>query len=288
MSTSKGYTTPRKDLDVLSKYRELLTASLGADSVYIRTKETYEALAASGDLKDADKAKVLAETLSSMNGSLANSCMQTALQWASAEKDIEFKKLETSKQLELLDADIALKKSQKNKTDYESVATQAETLRVMGKPNVTEGRVTGLVDEGKIFGDMSLTTAQAGKVNAETTLAGSKLNESYAIIHKTVADTIVNYGYWRYSLDEKGIVASPDDTPSRGTVEGVKPLSDLQRIIAREQAKGYTYNAWANGVTASAGMVGTGMAGGVDMAGPLGEFTAGLTSLRGVELPTDL
>ena len=37
-------------------------------------------------------------------------------------------------------------------------------------------------------------------------------------------------------------------------------LSDVQKAIAEEQAKGYTYNAWANALTGSASMLGTAIA----------------------------
>jgi hypothetical protein len=250
------YTTPTKDLDVISKYKALLAESLGSDSVYIRTKETYETLAASGDLKDADKAKILAETLSSMNGSLANSCMQAALSWASTEKDLEFKKVELAKQLAIMDADKALKDAQIEKLKYDSIAVQAQTLRTMGAPTVIDGKVTSLLAEGTMHQDILVGVAQVTKIGKENTLLDSRLDESFAAIHKLVADTVVNFGSWSYTLAKTGV------TGAGRTVTGtpIQPLSDIQLILAKEQAKGYTYNAWSNAVTASAGMVGTALA----------------------------
>jgi hypothetical protein len=276
------YTTPIKDLDVISKYKALLAESLGSDSVYIRTKETYEALATSGDLKDADKAKILAETLSSMNGSLANACMQAALTWTTTEKEFEFKKLELAKQLAILDADKDLKDAQLEKLKYDSIATQAQTLRTMGDPTVVLGKVTNLTNEGTMYQDILIGQETVVKLTKENSLLDSKLNESYAAIHKLVADSVINYGSWSYTLNSGGVSAATRTKP-------VVPLSDIQLVIAQEQAKGYTYNAWSNAVTASAGMVGTAMASSVsqeDLAPVVLEFRNILdTLITNVELP---
>jgi hypothetical protein len=251
--TETVYATPTKDLDVISKYKILLAESLGSDSVYIRTKETYEALSTSGDLKDADKAKILAETLSSMNGSLANACMQAALSWVTTEKELEFKKLELAKQLAILDEDKKLKEAQVEKLKYDSIATQAQTLRTMGEPTVIAGVVTALTDEGTLYQDILVGQSQIEKIGKENNLLDSRLDESYATIHKVVADSVVNFGTWSYTLAKEGVSAATQVKP-------ITPLSDIQLILAKEQAKGYTYNAWSNAVTASAGMVGTALA----------------------------
>jgi hypothetical protein len=247
------YTTPTKDLDVISKYKSLLAESLGSDSVYIRTKETYEALATSGDLKDADKAKILAETLSSMNGSLANACMQSALSWSTTEKELEFRKLQLAKELATMDADRELKEAQIEKLKYDSIATQAQTLRTMGDPTVIAGEVTGLSNEGTLYQDILIGQEQVLKLVKEGTLLDSRLEESYATIHKVVADSVVNFGTWSYTLAKEGVSSATQVKP-------ITPLSDVQLVLAQEQAKGYTYNAWSNAVTASAGMVGTALA----------------------------
>jgi hypothetical protein len=232
------YTTPTKDLDVISKYKSLLAESLGSDSVYIRTKETYEALATSGDLKDADKAKILAETLSSMNGSLANACMQSALSWSTTEKELEFRKLQLAKELATMDADRELKEAQIEKLKYDSIATQAQTLRTMGNPTVIAGEVTGLSNEGTLYQDILIGQEQVLKLVKEGTLLDSRLEESYATIHKVVADSVVNFGTWSYTLAKEGVSSATQVKP-------ITPLSDVQLVLAQEQAKGYTYNAWS-------------------------------------------
>ena len=84
------------DLDVVSKQRELVEEALGADGVYIRMKHTLIDLLEAGEIKGTDRAKVVAETISAMSGQITSSAMGTALQWASQEKQLAFRKAKTT------------------------------------------------------------------------------------------------------------------------------------------------------------------------------------------------
>ena len=178
------------------------------------------------------------------------------MQWATNEKNFALEKLKLGKELDILDADKDIKDAQADKLYWDSIAVQAETIRMMGTPNIVNNRVATLQDAGKYWQDIQLSEQQESNLVKEASILDSKLKESYAAIHKTVADTVVNFGAWSYSLSESGITSKPSRVPQHDVV----PLSDLQRIIAAEQAKGYSYNAWANAVTSSAGMLGTRMA----------------------------
>lgn len=242
------------DLDVIAKYEALVSTSLGGESVYARLKDTVEKLVKDGDLSDAEKGKIVAEVLGGLSNSISSSSMQTALQWATNEKDIELKKLELAKQLDILDAEGKLRDAQVAKSKWEGIAIQANTERSYGKPSVVEGVVVGLAPKGKMLAETDLLAQQVLNSKEEINLLRSRLNESYAAVHKTVADTVVNYGPWTYAIGANGVTSSsPGTTP-------VVPLSDVQRTIAKEQARGYAWNAWANAATASAGMLGTAIA----------------------------
>lgn len=242
------------DLDVIAKYEALVSSSLGGESVYARLKDTVEKLVKDGDLSDAEKGKIVAEVLGGLSNSISSSSMQTALQWATNEKDIELKKLELAKQLDILDAEGKLRDAQVAKSKWEGIAIQANTERSYGKPSVVEGVVVGLAPKGKMLAETDLLAQQVLNSKEEINLLRSRLNESYAAVHKTVADTVVNYGPWTYAIGANGVTSSsPGTTP-------VVPLSDVQRTIAKEQARGYAWNAWANAATASAGMLGTAIA----------------------------
>lgn len=246
------------DLDVISRYEALVKTSLGSESVYARLKDTVERLVKDGDLSDTEKGKIVSDVLGGLSSSISSSSMQTALQWAANEKDIELKKLELAKQLDILDQQKDLVKAQASKAVNDNIAVQAEVWRMYGKPNTVDGVLISLDNDCKLYWDIKSAEETSANLTKEGSLLDSRLNESYAAIHKTVADTVVNYGPWTYNLTATGI----QDIPVRGSVNGgggtgFEVLSDVQRVIAKEQAKGYAYNAWSNAVTASAGMIGT-------------------------------
>ena len=59
-------------LDVIEKQRKLVEEALGPDSIYIRMKETLLDLLNAGDIKGAEKAKAIAETITQMSASILN------------------------------------------------------------------------------------------------------------------------------------------------------------------------------------------------------------------------
>ena len=243
-------------LDVIDKFNCLMKESVATDSIYIRTKETILQYLKESNISGNDKAQAITSVLASMSGAITSAAMQTALQWATNEKNFALEKLKLGKELDILDADKAIKDAQADKLYWDSIATQTETIRMMGTPLIVNNRVQSLAPEGKYWQDIQVGAKQEINLTKEAVILDSKLKESFAAIHKTVADTVVNFGAWSYSLSEGGITTKPSRVPQHDVV----PLSDLQRIIAAEQAKGYSYNAWANAVTSSAGMLGTRMA----------------------------
>lgn len=268
-------------LDVLEKFECLMKESVSSESVYIRTKETINQFFKESSLNSADKTNALTTVLGSMSTSITAAAMQAAIQWASAERDLALRKLQLAKELDAIDADTIIKEAQAEKLYYDSIAVQAETIRMMGTPTVVNKKVLSLAPEGKFWQDIKVGEQQESNMVKESLILDSKLNESFAAIHKTVADTVVNFGAWQYDLSSGGINTRPTKTPN-----AVVPLSDIQRVIAIEQAKGYSYNAWANGVTSSAGMLGTMMAS--DLAPDptiINTFKDILLSLKNVNLP---
>lgn len=242
------------DLDVLSKYEGLVKSSLGSNSVYIRAKETIQELASDGDLKDSEKAKIISEVVASLSGSLANSSMSTALQWAAKEKDVALEKLKLEKTLDILDLDKELKQAQADKIGYESINVQAQTDRMYGTPVVVNGALTSLADEGKVWEEIELLKLEQVNKGKEGTLLDTQVKQSHANIHKVVADTYVNYGAWGYTLSESGLTGVTDNAGTHLS------LSEIQAEIAKQQANGYAYNAWANAATSTSSMLGTALA----------------------------
>jgi hypothetical protein len=273
------------ELDVTAKFDCLMQHSVSGESIYIRTKETLDAIFKEYSINSADKGQIIANVLGGMSSSITSAAMSTALQWASQEREIELTKLKLAKELDLLDEDILTRKAQVKNLGWEGTATQAQTIRMYGVPTLLNDVVVSLSADGKVYSDTRLVEQQRSNLIKELDMIDSRIKESEAGIHRTVADTLVNHGAWTYTIGPNGIATAPVRTSPNGVV----PLSDIQRVIAGEQAKGYSYNAWANSVTASAGMLGTAIAsdGAIDDISDLVTlFRTSLTKLQSVNAPT--
>ena len=243
------------ELEVLEKYHSLVTQSLAGESVYIRAKETIQELFTDGLITSADKAAVLSSVIGGLVNSIATASMAAAVDWARSEKEIDLRKLELAIQLDILEQDKLLKEAQVDQVYNAIRLAKVESKRVYGAGTFVGEDLTSLEADGKIYSEIQLTDAQKLKIDAETDLTEQKMNESYAAVHKIVADTYVNFGNYEYSgVSATGITTV---TANHGVYE---TLSEVQKDIAVEQAKGYTYNAWANALTGSASMLGTAIA----------------------------
>ena len=244
------------DFDVINKYEQLTAQALSGDSAYIRAKETINELVSSGSLDEAQKAEVISNVIATISAGITTAGMQTALQWASAEKDFALRKLQLEKELDVIDQDALLKTAQVTSVNNEIQLTKVESRRMFGIPVFDgNGDIASLDNSGKVYTEILLTEAQQTKIVSEELLTGQKIVESQAAVHKIVADTYVNYGNYTYTAPTETGVGTV--TKNHGAF---KTLSDTQQEIAIEQAKGYVYNAWANALTGSASMLGTAIA----------------------------
>jgi hypothetical protein len=184
--------------------------------------------------------------------------MSTALQWAAKEKEVALEKLRLAKELDQMDQDLLNKTAQANKMVEDVVATQAQTIRMFGTPVVVNGKVVSLADAGKLYQETNLLEKNVVNATKQGVILDSKKTESQAAIHKVVADTYRNYGSYTFNLADGGL------TGVAKTHGSVSTLSDVQETIAKEQANGYSYNAWANALSGSASMIGTALAGEYD------------------------
>ena len=237
------------DLDVIAKHTELMQESLGADSVYIRLKETLADLLIQGDLTAAEQAKIISDTLVAATNSLTSSAMSTALSWSKAEKDYAYKELELQRELDILDSEVLLRAAQVHKMDADVIETESRSLRTYGQATIVSGHVAALNDTGKVYQDIQLIKEQVTKTIKEEAVLTSKLKESEASVHKLVADTYINFGSLTYTLSDAGLQNVTVNSSNT-------PLSHLQANIAEEQAKGYAYNAWSNALTGTSSTVG--------------------------------
>jgi len=248
--------TVSSSIDVSNKYESLVQQSLGGNSAYIRAKETIEELVSSGAIDEAQKAEIIGSIVGGIINNITSSSMSTAIEWAKVEKEIELEKLKLAWQLDTLEQESLLKTEQVAQIASATRLAQAESKRLYGVGVYdVAGNIVSLADEGKVFSEIALTQANTSKTAKEELLVDQKTKESYAAVHKIIADTYVNFGTYTYTgLAANGVSGV---TPGHGAFV---TLSDTQQSIAEEQAKGYTYNAWANALTGSASMLGTAIA----------------------------
>ena len=241
------------DLDVISKQRKLVEEALGPDSIYIRMKETLLDLLDDGSIKGTDKAKVVGETIAQMSASITANVMSTGLAWAEAEKKLALQKEELEKQLDILIQNKLLTENQVANSLAERQLKQAQLLRNYGTPSKdSEGNITLLADEGKEYITMQNIEADTANKEKQGEVLTATKEQNWAQTHKIVADTYINHGVFTWtSLGADGL------TGVNKTSTNYVTLSDLQKEVSKEQARGYVYNAWANAASAGASMLGT-------------------------------
>lgn len=239
------------NLDVSSKYLELVERATDGDSLYIRTKETLKAIFDEGVMDAESRTQVLTQVMAQLNTTVVTTAMSTALQWAAQEKQLAIQKMKLGYELDLLKAQ---GETQAIATDTEmskKQLTQAQLIRTYGT-NVKDpnGDILSLNDNGQIYEQILLTQKEV--INKTQELDNLKASEEkiYADVHRLVADTYVNHGmYTGYSVLPTGITGATKISTN-------KTLSDYQANIAAIQAKGYAYNAWGNAATSAASMIG--------------------------------
>ena len=239
-------------LDVVNKQRELVAEALGPDSVYIRMKETLDEYFNEGNLKNPDIAKAVAETIGNMTVAITGQAMNTALQWEAKQKELVLQKEETEYKIDQMKLEAQKLEFDRDNAEAVKIYTQARTIREMGQPVIVNGDVASLPDSGKVYQEIlglqkDLELKEVQKVNY-----GAQTKQVQAQVHKLIADTYVNHGMFTgYAISETGIVGASKQA------QAYKTLSEMNKEVAKEQARGYAWNAWANAASSSAGMIGT-------------------------------
>lgn len=241
------------DLDVVSKQRLLVDEALGPDSVYIRMKETLIDLINNGEIKGTDRAKVVADTIAQMSASITANVMNTGLQWAAEEKKLALQKAEMEKQLDILEQNKLLLANQVTNSLAERQLKQAQLRREYGTPSTDiNGNVIALADDGKEYASILNIEADTLNKGKQAEVLDSTKEQNWAQTHRLIADTYINHGVFTWTN-----IGATGLTGVIKTNTGFTTLSDMQKIVSQEQAKGYSYNAWSNAASAGASMLGT-------------------------------
>lgn len=271
-------------IDVVEKQRLLVDEALAPDGAYIRAKETLNDLLDRGGITEELRAKVIGETISQIAIGITANAMSTGLQWAAKETDNSFKKEEMSRTLALLDSQVEEAKEKAVASIAAKQLLQAQLIRDYGQPILdNDGNVVSLPNSGRIYEtieNLKQDTANKVKLNDQVV---AQTDEVYARTHRLVADTYINHGVFQWtSLDNNGM------SGVQKLVTNYTTLSDLQKVVSAEQAKGYAYNAWSNAATSSGGMIGTLVAAeipGLNYTTYLDKWMTAVTKINAVSAP---
>lgn len=275
------------DIDVISKQRELVTEALGPDGTYIRLKETLEELFSDGSVKGPERAQLIANTMAQMVNGITSSSMQIALQWAAQEKELYLKKEELEYKIDLMKLEAEKAEQDAASAEANKHLLQAKLLREYGVKTVdSNGDLVALDDSGLIYEQIRGVVQDTANKALMPEQIQAQTDEVQARTHKLVADTYVNHGLFTgYTINGNGIAnATKVNT-------GYVTLSDMNKQVAKEQAKGYAWNAWSSSASSSAGMIGTLVASEVaelvdDAQNALTNWTNAVTKLNAVQEPS--
>ena len=273
------------DIDVVEKQRLLVEEALAPDGAYIRAKETLNDLLDRGGITEELRAKVIGETISQIAIGITANAMSTGLQWAAKETENSFKKEEMSRTLALLDSQVEEAKEKAVASIAAKQLLQAQLIRDYGQPILdNDGNVVSLPDSGRIYEtieNLKQDTANKVKLNDQVV---AQTDEVYARTHRLVADTYINHGVFQWTtLNNNGMMGV------QKLVTNYTTLSDLQKVVSAEQAKGYAYNAWSNAATSSGGMIGTLVAAeipGLNYTTYLDKWMTAVTKINAVAAPS--
>ena len=272
-------------LDVVSKYKQLVEASANGESLYVRAREVIKALKEDNLITNGDEGTAIAQVVAQLSGSASSQAMSTALAWESAEKELVLKKEELEKKIDLLKLEATKAEYDADLAKVTKNAAEAKMIREYGANIIyVNGSVATLPDEGRAYEEIK--SMKQSTLNAEATNYGIKAQteQAYASIHKLVADTYVNHGmYSGYTVAENGI------TGTQKLSTGYVTLSEMNRVVAGEQAKGYVLNAYSNAASSSAGMIGTLVAAeipGLDPTQYLQTWKSAVDKLNNLVVPT--
>ena len=272
------------NLDILDKYKQLIEATSDGESLYVRAREVIRALKDDNMITNGDEGAAIAQVVSQLAGSGMSSAISGALQWATAEKDIQFKKEELEYRIDQMKLEAEKTEVDRDVSAAQKIYTQAKTIREMGTPTILNGNVASLPSEGLLYNQIEgIKKDNEIKIEQKTQIK-SQTKQVQAQVHKLVADTYVNHGMFTgYAVADTGI------TGAAKIADTFVTLSDLNKRVAAEQAKGYALNAYGTAASSSAGMIGTLVAAEIpnlDMTPYLTKWGTAVDKLNQAVLPT--
>jgi len=140
-----SFTAVKSDLNIVPKFKELMTEVLAEGSIYERAKDTMYYQFKDLQLTEKEKASISSEFMQSLTASLTSTAMQTAMEWEKEERDGAYTlakiKADTEvalAQKEKVKADICLTEKQTELQSANITATLSKSIRENGYVTVYE------------------------------------------------------------------------------------------------------------------------------------------------------
>jgi hypothetical protein len=136
------------DLKVLEKYRQLSEAALAPDSIYMRAKDTFKELLDTSGLTKTEYAQLASQFISGLATQTTVSVMNTAMQWATQEKEMAYSLAQAKANISMTLANIAKVDKDILLTDKQIELQKVQTIAAMAVSIRENGRVATVAADG--------------------------------------------------------------------------------------------------------------------------------------------
>jgi len=237
------------DLDVIPTYEELMVASVGPDSVYIRAKETIDKLLADGRITSPERANVLSSLLSNIVSSISGQAMALSYEIAKDRRDAPY-------QLTKAKEDTLLVKEQRNKIAADNV-TSGENIDLIAE-EVNLKRFSGWKVQADLVRDdgvnlptvLETTLLPQGSIETNKGLKHYQEEQSKISGYATMAKSFRENGVVGYTANVDGSISSMSD------LQPANPgLTQAQYDVAVRQVKAFDDNKFQHAANSSANMI---------------------------------
>lgn len=258
------------DLEVIENYKELMKASTGEDSVYLKAKETITSLLDDDvGLRGRERGEVIAQSIASIANNITNAAMQAAIELAKDQRNAPYELTKFKEDTRLVTAQIALTEKKIAEADkdaelktFANWKSQAELYR----------------DFGIDVGDLSaLPTLYPDTSIIDYGLKRENIRLAQANVYSAYANGYRQNGVVQPTVDTDGMLtAAAYDTAG---------LTHAQTNVAIRQEQGFDDNMRQHVANSSASMISMLLsteASGIDYTSYLANWTTAINYLNEV------
>lgn len=231
-------------LDVITPFNDLMKASVGKDSIYIRVKETLDEFYKKSNISAVDKAKVVSEVLGGITAPITNAAMQVAYQVAKDNTTLPY-------DLAKLVADTKLSQEQADKLSEDTELTQEQKNRMV---------IEGWKIQADIFSNNAIDVTK-NSINSPLLSSVTQTNEYGLDLVNAKVAKVQKFAQLNNTFRRDGIFLPTYDV--KGEVTGATPqtiswtpLVKAQTDVSIRQEKAFDDNMKQHAANSSANMIG--------------------------------